>query len=77
MPDYVAEVTGLRIDGVMEDRPASRAGILEGDIVIKMGDIVVNDIYDYMNALSKFRKGDTTKTIIVRDGKELEVTVVF
>ena len=77
MPDYVAEVKGLRIDGVMEDRPAANAGMLEGDIVIKMGEMEINDIYDYMNALSKFRKGDTTKTIIVRDGKELEVTVVF
>ncbi|KAA3635872.1 MAG: PDZ domain-containing protein [Calditrichaeota bacterium] len=77
MPDYVAEVKGLRIDGVMDDRPAANAGILEGDIVIKMGDIEINDIYDYMNALSKFRKGDTTTTIIVRDGEEMEFTVIF
>lgn len=77
MPDYVAEVKGLKIDGVVDGRPGQKAGILKGDIVIKLGDIQINDIYDYMNSLGKFKKGDTTKAVVLRNGKEVEMTVIF
>lgn len=77
MPDYVAEVKGLKIDGVTDDGPADRAGLLKDDIIVKMGDIEINDIYDYMNALEKFRKGDTTKVVVERNNEKKEVTVIF
>ncbi|MCP4684288.1 MAG: M28 family peptidase [bacterium] len=77
MPDFISEVEGLRIDGVSPGRPADNAGLLKGDIVIKMGDIAVDDIYTYMNALSKFRKGDTTPVSVVRGEDTLSVTVEF
>jgi hypothetical protein len=77
MPDYVAEVKGLQVDGVVDDRPGQRAGIIEGDIIIKMGEITINDIYDYMNALGKFRKGDTTSVVVSRNQEEVELTVIF
>jgi hypothetical protein len=77
MPDYIAEVKGLRVDGVSPDRPGDRAGLKEGDIIIKMGDIDINDVYDYMNALSKFRKGDSTIIVIERGADTLNLQVVF
>ncbi len=77
MPDYISEVKGLRIDGVSPDRPADNAGLLEGDIIIKMGDIDVGDIYDYMNALGKFRKGDSTVVVVARGADTLNMDVVF
>ena len=77
MPDYVAEVKGLRVDGIVEDRPGQRGGILKGDVIIKMGDITIGDIYDYMNALGKFRKGDTTIVIVERGDKEVSLDIVF
>jgi len=70
-------VKGLRVDGVSPDRPGDRAGLLEGDIIIKMGDIDVGDIYDYMNALSRFRKGDTTTAVVVRSTDTLNLQVIF
>ena len=78
MPDVASSDTeGLRADAVIEGRPAHNAGMKKGDIIVAMEGKSVNDIYDYMNALSKFRKGDTTTTIIVRDGEEMEFTVIF
>ncbi len=77
MPDFISEVQGLRIDGVSPDRPADNAGMLKGDIVVKMGNIVIDDIYTYMNALSKFRKGDTTQVTLVRGDDTLSVSVEF
>lgn len=77
MPDYVHDGEGLKIDGVMEGRTASNAGMQGGDVVIKIGDHDVKDIYGYMDALGKFNKGDKTKVKFLRDGKEMEVEVEF
>jgi hypothetical protein len=77
MPDYVSEVKGLRIDGVSPDRPADRAGLLKGDIIVRMGDYPVDDIYSYMSALGKFRKGDTTTVVVKRGDEQLSVAVDF
>ena len=77
MPDYVAEVKGLKVDGVTPDRPAEKAGILEGDVVIKMGDFEIGDIYDYMAALGKFRKGDSCTVIVLRGEEEISFQVLF
>ena len=77
MPDYMFEGKGMRIDGVTDDKPANLAGIIKGDVVIKMGDIEVDDMMGYMKGLSKFEKGNTTKVIVLRDGKEVEVEVTF
>ena len=77
MPDYIAEVKGLRIDGVSADRPADKAGIKAGDVIIKMGGRDVKDIYDYMSCLSKFRKHDTTDVIVERGKDTLDLKVIF
>ncbi len=77
MPDYVYEEKGLRVDGVIAERPGEAAGLLEGDVILKMGDIEIGDIYDYMGALSKFRKGDTAQVVVSRQGETKALTVIF
>jgi Zn-dependent M28 family amino/carboxypeptidase len=77
MPDYAFEGKGLKIDGVTDGKPASKAGMQKGDIVIKLGDTEVNDIQEYMKGLSRHKKGDTVPVKILRDGKEMELKVTF
>jgi S1-C subfamily serine protease len=67
----------MRIDGISEDRPAQKAGLQKGDIVVKMGDYEVTDMMSYMKSLSKFEKGQTTKVTIDRSGELKEVEVTF
>ena len=38
VPDYAFEGSGMRIDGITEGRPAAKAGLKAGDIVILMGE---------------------------------------
>lgn len=77
VPDYLFDGKGMRIDGVTDDKPAANAGIKKGDVVIKMGDIVIDGMMDYVKSLAKFDKGTTTKVIVLRDGKEVELDVTF
>lgn len=77
VPDYLYDGKGMRIDGLREDTPASRAGLLKGDIVIKLGDSLITDIYGYMRALSVFEEGDQTKVIVDRKGEKIEADLKF
>lgn len=77
MPDYMFSGKGMRIDGVTDGKPASKAGIRSGDVVIKMGDIEVVDMMSYMKGLSNFKKGDKTKVTVDRDGKKKTFKVQF
>jgi membrane-associated protease RseP (regulator of RpoE activity) len=77
IPDYLFDGDGMRIDGVKEDRPAAKAGINKGDIVVKMGGFEVKSMTDYMNCLSKFEKESTHTVIVLRDKAKIEVEVTF
>jgi Peptidase family M28 len=77
MPDYMYNGVGLKLDGTKEGRPGQKAGMLKGDILLKLGDIEIADIYIYMEALGKFEKGDRTKAVIDRNGEKINLEVVF
>jgi len=77
VPDYAYEGQGMRIDGVSEGKPAQKAGLKAGDVIIQMGEEKINDIYAYMAALGKFTKGQTIEIRFIREGKELAVNVTF
>jgi hypothetical protein len=77
MPDYVHNGDGMRVDGVIDGRPGAKAGMQKGDVIIQIGDLKVNDIYDYMEGLSNYNAGDKTKVKVLRDGEEVELEVVF
>ena len=77
MPDYTFSGSGVRVDGVSDNRPAKKAGLLAGDIVKQLGDYKTNSVEEYMQALSKFKKGDQTKVVISRENKELTFEIVF
>jgi len=77
IPDYLFDGEGMRIDGVTENRPAQIAGLLKGDIVIKIGEYEVKNMMGYMKALSKFEKGNTTTVSVNREGDTMRKKITF
>jgi hypothetical protein len=77
VPDYLFSGKGMRIDGVSEEKPAQKAGLLKGDVVVKMGEHEVTDMMSYMKCLSMFEKGQTAVVTVDRDGALKEVEVTF
>ncbi len=77
MPDYTFEEKGLRLDGVTENKPASNAGLQQGDIILKMGDTDILNIQDYMKSLNSFNKGDEVQVLIQRRGEMMIKVVRF
>ncbi len=75
IPDYAANVEGLRLTGVSEDSPAQKGGIQGGDIMISFGGRKISNIYDYVYALQEHVPGDVVEVIVKRDNKEVKLQV--
>lgn len=77
MPSYADTKDGLHIDGVSENRPAANAGIQAGDILKKIGNCEVKEVYTYMECLAKVKSGEELPVVVVREGKEQTFQVKF
>ena len=77
VPDYLFDGKGMRIDGISEGKPAQKAGLQKGDIVVKLGDSLVTNMMSYMRALSVFDKGDKTNATVKRGDKKVDVSIQF
>lgn len=77
VPDYGFDGEGMRIDGVSDGKPAQKAGLKAGDIVMQIGDHKVVDMMSYMKALGKFAKGDKTTVKVKRGDQLLDQAIEF
>jgi len=77
MPDYTYSGDGVRVDGVSEGKTAQKIGIKAGDVLYQLGGHKFTDVQTYMEALSKFSKGDATKVKLKRGNEELSFDLVF
>lgn len=78
MLDYTySNGDGIKVDGVSENRPAAKAGIKAGDVITQLGSFKLNDVNDYMKALGKFNKGETTTANVKRGNEQITVNITF
>ncbi|OSZ81350.1 hypothetical protein CAP36_08975 [Chitinophagaceae bacterium IBVUCB2] len=77
MPDYTYSGEGVRADGVSEGKPAQKAGLKAGDIILQLGEYNISSMETYMQTLGKFKKGEKAKVKFKRGNETLEATVEF
>ncbi|MEM5539478.1 MULTISPECIES: M28 family peptidase [unclassified Olleya] len=77
IPDYLFDGKGMRIDGISEDKPAQKANLKKGDIVVKLGDSTVFDMMSYMKVLATFKEGDKTNITVDRQGTMVDAEIQF
>lgn len=76
MPDVTGQVeNGLRADMVVKGKPAHKAGMKNGDVIIQVNDIKIKDIEVYMKALGTLYKGDLVKVKVLRGAEEIVLNV--
>ena len=74
--DAEKQIYRIFVDEVFKDTPASEAGILAGDEIIELNGVSLKDKESsYVSTTVKNSKEDTHKLKIIRDGKELELTL--
>lgn len=76
-PDYGFSGKGMRITGVSGGGPADRAGLKSGDVIIKLADTELEDIYDYMKVLNTLDEGQQTTVTVLRDEEEQTFDIQF
>jgi hypothetical protein len=76
MPDYGAEVAGMRIADVSAGGPAAGAGLQAGDVVVRFGSTPVKSVRDYMVGLEQARPGEEIDVEYLR-GAERRTTKVI
>jgi len=77
VPDYGSAEDGLIVKAVVDDKPGSKAGILKGDFITKIGEKDVKDIYDYMDALKECKLDTKCNILVKRNGKIVQLIVNF
>lgn len=68
---------GYLVGDVKPGGPAELAGIAKGDIIVKILDSRIANIYDFMYVLQDCLPGQVVPVVVVRDSKELEFQVTL
>ena len=63
------------ISGVTKGGPAEKAGLLAGDVIIKLGESKIGNLDDFDSALRKFQAGDKAPVVVRRGEQELTFEV--
>ena len=77
MPSYSDTQDGMKVDGVLDGRTGQKAGLEQGDIITKIGDCEVKEVYSYMECLSNLKEGDTVELRFKRNGEEKITKATF
>jgi serine protease Do len=77
MPDFAFAGPGVKVAGVTPGSPAEKAGVKEGDVLLKVDGTDVTNLQGFSGLLRGLTPGQTVKVVLSRGGQEqtLDVTV--
>jgi len=70
-----ALATGAQVANVIAGSPADKAGILENDVIVRIGNRPVTDGDEYVVAVRQLQIGQDAPVEVVRDGRRVVLTV--
>jgi len=81
-PDIAAQYNlpaqwGVYVTKVAENSPASKAGLQQGDIITKIGDVALDETHSYVNILFTFKPGDQITLEVLRDNQNTPVQITL
>jgi serine protease DegQ len=68
---------GALIAGVLRNSPADKAGLKPGDILLEIDQKPVFDSASMLNVVAVLKPNQTSKAVVYRDGKNLEVSILI
>ncbi|WP_028477227.1 S1C family serine protease [Nocardia sp. CNY236] len=69
--------SGAQVADVEADGPAAKAGIVEGDVIVKVGDREVTGPEELVVAVQSHEIGETVTVVLIRDGRQVDVSVTL
>jgi aminopeptidase N len=77
VPDFAFPGPGARVGGVVPGSPAEKAGIKEGDVMMKLDATDLTGLQSFSEFLKTAKAGQTVTVSIMRDGKPLTLSVTL
>lgn len=80
IPDYAGPADGtpgLLLSAVRSGSPAEQGGLQRGDLIVRIDDVDIGGVEDFMMVLSEATPGTNAIVHVVRDEKELELEVTY
>jgi len=68
---------GVYVIEVVANSPASEAGLRQGDIITKIGDVSIDETNSFINALYKYQPGDRVTVDVARESQTFQVEVTL
>jgi membrane-associated protease RseP (regulator of RpoE activity) len=76
IPSYADATDGMVLDGVRENSPASKAGLMAGDKVVKLAGKDIRNVMDYTFALGEMKAGEEYEIEVIRGAERLTLKIV-
>ncbi|HEX8992757.1 MAG TPA: trypsin-like peptidase domain-containing protein [Anaerolineales bacterium] len=68
---------GAYVTNVAAGSPAGKAGLQQGDIITKMGDIPIDQNHSYLNTLYSYKPGDSVALTIIRNSQTMQLQITL
>ncbi len=75
LPDFTYSGEGIRVQSVEDHSPAQKAGLMPGDIIIKVDEQPVGSLKEYSDLLKRYHPGDVIRVSFKRNGKLRETRI--
>ena len=73
----LSTLSGVYINEVSGGSSADKAGVKKGDVLKSIDDVVMKDMATVQEKVNSYRPGDEAELVVIRDGKEKKLNVVF
>ena len=73
----ISELNGVYVSGLNVGGAAEESGVKEGDVILKIQDVVVNNVPELQEQVGRFRPGDKVQLTINRAGSTKELSVIL
>jgi len=77
VPDFAFKGPGVLVGGVVPGSPAEKAGLKEGDVMMKMDALELSSLQTFSDFLKAAKVGQAVTVQIVREGKPLTLNVTL
>ena len=76
IPSYADATDGLVLDGVRDNSPASKAGLVAGDKIVKLAGREIRNVMDYTVTLSEMKAGEEYEVEVLRGNQRMTLKIV-
>jgi hypothetical protein len=71
IPEFGASEEGVRLTGVQDGSPAAFAGLREGDVIIQLAEMKIQNLEDLTAALRSKKPGESVEITVLRNSQRL------